>query len=47
MFKILIVLFIGAFIVSNAKPYDRHYLEERIQKREAEKVFLTTNHTYD
>ena len=47
MFKILLVLFIGAFIVSNAKPYDRQYLEERIQKREAEKVFLMTNYPYD
>ena len=47
MFKILILLVIGAFIVSHAKPYDRQYLEDRIQKREAEKVLLIENNPYD
>jgi hypothetical protein len=38
MFKILVVLVVGAFIVSQAKPYHPQYLERRIQKRDAEKV---------
>ena len=40
MFKVLVVLVIGAFIASQAKPYHRQYLEERLQKREAEEVYL-------
>merc|ERR1711881_706287 len=38
MFKILFVLVVGAFIVSQAKPYHQQYLEQRIHKREAEKA---------
>ena len=38
MFKILVVLVVGAFIVSQAKPYNPQYLEKTIHKREAEKV---------
>ena len=38
MFKILVVLLVGAFIASHARPYLPQHLEHRIHKRDVAKV---------
>ena len=38
MFKILVVLLVGAFIASHARPYLPQHLEHRVHKRDVTKV---------